>query len=43
MAEVPFGSWGEMRVEAGGSVTYFHMSVEKREHPFYSTEERVLE
>lgn len=32
-----------MRAERGGPVTCLHMSIEEREHPFYSPEERVLE
>ena len=43
MVEVPVGHQGDMRVEAGGSVTCLHISVEERELPFYSPEERLLE
>jgi len=42
-AEVPFGGQRDMRVEAGGLGTCLHISVEEREHPFYSPEERVQE
>lgn len=43
MAEVPVEVWDDMRVEAGGTVTYLNISVEEREHIFYFPEEIILE
>lgn len=43
VAEIHVGDRGTMRPERGGSVTCFHISLEEREHPFYSPEERALD